>query len=44
MRPQEYIKEILYENEVQRQKTARKREIHLRKETKKISIMALSQP
>jgi len=44
MRPEEYIKEILFENEVNRRRKERKREWKLRKSTRKNSLMALASP
>ena len=43
MRPTEYIREIMYEKEVQRRRAEKKREYKLRKTTKKHSLMALAQ-
>ena len=42
MRPEEYIREILYEQEVQKRRKEKKRELKLRKTTKKNSLMALA--
>jgi hypothetical protein len=43
LRPEEYIKEIMYEKEVQRRRQEKKREFKLRKTTRKNSLMALAQ-
>lgn len=42
MRPEEYIREILYEQEVQKRRKEKKRELKLRKATKQNSLMALA--
>ena len=42
MRPEEYIREIMYEKEVQRRRAEKKREHKLRKTTKKASMLALA--
>lgn len=42
MRPEEYIKEIMYEKEVQKRRQEKKREYRLRKTTRKNSLMALA--
>ena len=42
MRPEEYIKEIMYEKEVHRRRQEKKREFKLRKSTRKNSLMALA--
>lgn len=42
-RPEEYIKEIMYEKEVQRRRLEKKREYKLRKTTRKNTLMALTQ-
>ena len=44
VRPEEYIREILYENEVQRRRAEKKREFKLRKDARKTMLMALSTP
>jgi hypothetical protein len=44
MRPEEYIREILYEEEVQRRKREKRREIRLRKSTRKTLIMSMATP
>ena len=41
-RPEEYIREILYENEVQRKRREKRREMKLRKTTRKNQIMSLA--
>jgi hypothetical protein len=43
MRPEEYIKEIMYEKEVHRRRQEKKREFKLRKSTRKNNLMALAQ-
>jgi hypothetical protein len=42
MRPEEYIKEIMYEKEVHRRRQEKKREFKLRKSTRKNTLMALA--
>lgn len=42
MRPEEYIKEIMYEKEVHRRRQEKKREFKLRKSTRKNSLVALA--
>ena len=42
LRPEEYIKEIMYEKEVQKRRQEKKREYKLRKTTRKNSLMALT--
>jgi hypothetical protein len=42
MRPQEYIKEIMFEKEVQKRRLEKKREFKLRKTTRKNSLMAMA--
>ena len=42
LRPPEYIKEIMYEKEVQKRRQEKKREYKLRKTTRKNSLMALA--
>jgi hypothetical protein len=43
LRPNEYIKEIMYEKEVEKRRQEKKREFKLRKTTRKNSLMAMSQ-
>jgi hypothetical protein len=43
LRPHEYIKEIMYDKEVQKRRMEKKREYKLRKQTRKNSLMALTQ-
>jgi len=42
MRPEEYIKEIMYEKEVLKRRQEKKREYRLRKTTRKNNLMALA--
>jgi hypothetical protein len=42
MRPEEYIKEIMFEKEVYRRRQEKKREFKLRKSTRKNTLMALA--
>lgn len=44
MRPEEYIKEIMYEKEVQRRRLEKKRESKLRRATRKNALMSLGAP
>lgn len=42
MRPEDYIKEIMFEKEVQKRRMEKKREYKLRKTTRKNTLMALA--
>jgi hypothetical protein len=44
MRPEEYVREILFEEEVQRRRREKRREIKLRKSTRKNLMLSLTTP